>query len=89
MSLSNDQIRCQLRGFLLRQFLPGEDPRTLAEDTPLFGRGILDSISILQYTVFIEKQFGVALRGQDLTRRSLDTIASAAALIESRQGRDR
>ncbi len=86
MSETENEIRQELRAFLLREFLPGEDPSRLTDDTQLFTQGILDSISVLQFTVFIEKRFGIKLQGRDLNRRSLDTVAAAARLVLSKTG---
>ena len=84
MSMPEDDIRRELKAFILREFLPGDGPSGLTDETPLFTDGILDSISILQFIVFIEKKFGIKMRGDDVTRGSLNTIISASQLIRSK-----
>ena len=40
---TEDRIRSELHSFILSGFLPGEDPATLADSTPLVSSGILTS----------------------------------------------
>ncbi len=39
------EIETIVRDYILREFLPGEDPAELTEETPLITGGILDSIT--------------------------------------------
>ena len=43
-----------LKQFILREFLPGEDPNELEESTPLVSTGILDSLATLKLVTFLE-----------------------------------
>jgi len=88
MRVSDDEIRRELREFLLREFLPGESSSTLTDETPLLTEGILDSISVLRFVMFLEKRFRIKLRGQDLAHRHLRTVASVIELVRSKIGRD-
>ena len=84
MSASEQTLRDQIRDFLIREMLQGQDAAALTDETPLFTKGYLDSISVLQYVAFLEKKFSVKLTGKDLSRRHLDTIASTAELVRER-----
>lgn len=88
MKVTNDEIRRELSEFILHKFLSGESPSLLTDDTPLLSQGILDSISVLHLVAFLEKRFGIELRGQDLTPRHLGSIASIAELVRSKLGRE-
>ncbi len=54
-----DEIRQAVHGYILKQFLPGEDPSELTDQTPLITGGILDSIRTLKLVVFLEDRFDV------------------------------
>ncbi|HEY5933179.1 MAG TPA: acyl carrier protein [Kofleriaceae bacterium] len=79
-------ILVRLRSYILSTFLPGEDPTSLTDDTPLLSAGIIDSLAVLDMVSFIEKEFAVRLEQEDLGRDRLDTIALIGALIEERRG---
>lgn len=80
-----DETLGTLRSYILSTFLPGEDPTTLTDETPLISSGIIDSIAVLDMVTWIEKSFSVRLQQDDLGRERLDTIALIANLIAERR----
>ena len=78
------EIRDELRSYLLREHLPGENASRLTDDTPLLSGGILDSISVLQYVAFLENRYKIELKAHELTRGRIDTIAAAAGFIRAK-----
>jgi acyl carrier protein len=82
-------IEQTVRDFILREFLPDEDPRQLMESTPLISGGILDSIATVKLVVFIEQQFKVEVEPHEANTENLETIGSISALVRSKlQGAD-
>lgn len=79
-----DNIRESVRSFILENFLPGEDPRNLKDDTELKESGILDSLSTLKLVAFLEEQFKVELEANDLDAGNLATVASIERLVRSK-----
>jgi acyl carrier protein len=71
--------------FILREFLPGEDPTELTDRTPLITGGILDSISTLKLVVFLEEHFGIVVEAYEAGVEHLDTVAQIAALIAQKK----
>ena len=76
-----DEIRNIVRDYVLREFLPGEDPEELTGDTPLITGGILDSISTLKLVVFLEERFGVTVEAHEAGVENLDSVGQIASLI--------
>jgi acyl carrier protein len=76
-----DDIAKVLHQFILREFLPGEDPQELTDQTPLVTGGILDSISTLKLVVFLEETFGITIEAHEAGVEHLDTIRDIAALV--------
>jgi acyl carrier protein len=76
-----EDISSTLRKFILKEFLPGEDPGELTDTTPLITGGILDSIATLKLVMFIEESFGITLRAHETDPDYLDTIALIAKTI--------
>jgi acyl carrier protein len=77
-------IEQTVKDYILREFLPGEDPSQLADDTPLFTSGIIDSIRMLKLVSFLEESFGVIIEAHELGADYLDTPALIASLVRSR-----
>jgi acyl carrier protein len=71
--------------FILREFLPGEDPDELTRSTPLITGGILDSISTLKLVVFLEEQFGINIEAYEAGVEHLDSIDQIAGLVASKK----
>jgi acyl carrier protein len=78
-------INQTVRDFLLAEFLPGEDPALLTNDTPLVTSGILDSIATMKLTAFLEEQFHIELGAHEMSVDYLNTVADIVKLVESKQ----
>ena len=79
-----DNIRETVRVFILENFLPGEDPRNLTDDTELKESGILDSLSTLKLVTFLEERFTVEFEANDLDAGNLSSLANIERLVESK-----
>ena len=73
-----------IKGYILEEFLPGENPSALTETTPLITGGILDSLATLRLVAFLEQQFGIQLQAHETMVDYLDTLASITALVRSK-----
>ena len=81
----SETIKQSLRTFIIKEFLPGEDPNNLADDAPLISGGILDSIATLKLIMHIEEAFGVMLEAHEADKEHLDTLNQIEQLIRSKQ----
>ena len=79
------QINEIVKEYILKEFLPGENPAELTETTPLISGGILDSIGTLKLVAFIEERYGITLAAHEADVEHLDTIAAICDLILSKQ----
>jgi acyl carrier protein len=80
-----DNIRQTVKHFILDNFLPGEDPANLTDETELKESGILDSLSTLKLVTFLEEQFQVEFEADDLDPGNLSSLASIEQLVKSKQ----
>ncbi len=65
----------------LRRTLPAASSQALGADTPLLEGGLLDSLGILQLTLFLGEHFGVEIEDTDFVPEHFATIRDVAALI--------
>lgn len=79
-----DNTRAVVKQFVLENFLPGEDPKNLTDETELKESGILDSLATLKLVTFLEERFKIELEAGDLDAGNLSTVDSIAGLIESK-----
>jgi acyl carrier protein len=79
------EIENTVRDYILREFLPGEDPSELTEETPLITGGILDSISTLKLVTFLEDHFGVTVEAHEAGVEHLDSVGQIARLIADKK----
>ena len=80
----SDAAKQKIKDFIMAQFLPGEDPSELTDDTPLISGGILDSIATLQLVMFIEENFRVSFEPHEVDKENLDSLNLMAKLLQSK-----
>lgn len=79
-----DNTKEELRQYILSEFLPGEKPANLRDDTPLRTSGILDSITTLRLVTFVEERFKITVEAHEASVENFDTINSIAAFIQTK-----
>ena len=78
-------VKDTIRDYILREYLPGESPDNLADDTPLRTSGILDSMATLNLVTFLEQNFGITIDAHETGIDQFDRIADIAALVEQKK----
>jgi acyl carrier protein len=84
--MNENQIAESVKDFILREFLPEEDPSELEATTPLITAGILDSIATLKLVAFLEERHGIQIAAHEASVEHLNTIADIVRLVRSKQG---
>jgi acyl carrier protein len=83
--MNEPEIKATAKDFLLREFLPGEDPAALTDSTPLVTTGILDSIAVLKVVTFLENEFGITIEPHEAVVENLNTVSDIARLVVSKK----
>ena len=83
MSRSNTIIQVT-KEFIIKEFLPDEDPDELTEDVELISSGILDSLATLKLVTFLENEFNVKIEAYEADEDNLNTLSDIADLIEGK-----
>ena len=82
---SESPVMNTIKSFILKEFLPDEDPATLTPTTPLLTSGILDSLATLKLINFLEDEFHIQLEPHDADQEFLDTLELLCKLVESKR----
>lgn len=86
--LDAEAVKDQLRPFLCRELIRNPS-YPLRDDEPLVTGGLIDSFSIAQVGVFVEKSLGVFVPDTDLTVENMDSLDRIAATIVAAAARTR
>ncbi|MHC4427144.1 MAG: acyl carrier protein [Planctomycetota bacterium] len=81
MTTDTQTIKDQIRGYIIENFLPGEDPSNLLDDTQLKGSGILDSVSTLKLVSFVENRWSLTVEPHEAST-DFERIEDIAALVQ-------
>lgn len=84
MSESVQEIQAAVKVYILDTFLPGEDPDSLANDTPLISGGILDSISTVKLVTFLEEKYGIEFQAHEIGSDNLETLDLIANTVHTK-----
>ncbi len=73
-------IREKLRAFITRDLIrdPGYD---LTDTEGIVTGGLMDSFSLAEFAVYVEKEFGVYIPDSDLTVAKMDTLNQMVARV--------
>jgi acyl carrier protein len=82
-----DSVRETVKSYILEEFLPGENPGSLTDATPLITGGILDSLATLKLVSFLEEQFKIEIQAHEVDVEHTNTIADITALVRSKVSR--
>ena len=83
--MNPQDIKTTLKTFILNEYLPGEDPSALTDDTPLMTTGILDSIAVLKVVTFLENQFGITIGPREAVVENMNTISDITRLVKAKK----
>lgn len=78
------EIREDVKSFILKEFLPGENPDQLTDSTPLITGGILDSLATLKLVAFLEDHYRIQLQAHEADVEHLNDISSITNLVQSK-----
>jgi acyl carrier protein len=77
-------MRDKLRQFITKEIM--RDPKyPLKDDEPMISGGLIDSFSLVELQLYVEKEFGVRIDDTDLTAESANTLNQIVGIIERYQ----
>ena len=83
--MNPQDIKATVKTFILNEYLAGEDPAALTDNTPLMTTGILDSIAVLKAVTFLENEFGITIEPHEAVIENLNTLSDIARFVISKK----
>ncbi len=80
-----DDIAITVKEYILKEFLPGEDPDELTNDTPLIADGILDSLATLKLVDFLEERYGISVEPHEADEDNLGCIDEIVRFVKAKR----
>jgi acyl carrier protein len=69
--------------FIVDNFLFGDGAK-LADDTPLFEKGIIDSTGVLELVAFIEENFKVTVSDDELVQDNFSSLIAIDKFLQTK-----
>lgn len=81
-------MKVEVREFIVENFLFGEEDDALTDEASFLETGIIDSTGILELISFVEAQFGIQLRDEELVPDNLDSLRNVSRFVVRKQTSD-
>ena len=72
----------RIRQFIVETFLFGDTDAELSDDESLLDSGIVDSTGVLELVAFLEEEFDIEVKDEELIPDNLDSLDQLAAFVE-------
>lgn len=68
------ELRERIRDFVIETFLFGTDNKSIENDESFLESGIIDSTGVLELVSFIEENFGIEVKDEELIPDNFDSL---------------
>ena len=80
------EVTDKIRSFILDTILAGARVAALDDDDSFLEKGIIDSTGILELVSFIENEFKIEVKDEDLVPDNFDSVSRLTSYITRRIG---
>lgn len=74
-------IAVKTRNFILKNYLFTDDASALKDDQSLMQTGVMDSTGILELIMFLEENFGIKVKDEEMVPENLDSVDAIAQFV--------
>jgi acyl carrier protein len=76
-----DSVLQRTRAYITENFLYMRKDVQLGDADSLLERGVIDSMGVMELVQFLEKEFGIHVKDDDITEENLGTLAAIAKYV--------
>ena len=84
--MQKNDVIARLRSFIEENFLYMRPNFELGDSDSLMGKGIVDSMGVMEMLEFIDSEFGVTVAETDVTEEKIGTLNAIASYVLTHQG---
>lgn len=78
-------IKSQVRAYLLDNFLMGGTEQDIRDDTSFMGSHILDSTGFIELINYLEEQFGIQVTDEEMVPENLDSLRNIEHFVSGKR----
>ncbi|MBN1163402.1 MAG: acyl carrier protein [Candidatus Krumholzibacteriota bacterium] len=78
------EIKEKIKGFVIENFLFGSSDAAFNDDDSFLESGIIDSTGILEVVGFVEDEFDIEVKDEELIPDNFDSVDKLAAYIQQK-----
>ncbi len=76
------EIEPRIRAYILENLLFSSDGSDLPNDASLLDRGIIDSTGVLEIVLFLESEFGIAIKASEMLPENFDSVNNMVRFVQ-------
>ena len=84
--MDEQTVLARTRGYVQEAFLYMRPGLALRDHDRLLEKGVIDSMGVLELIGFLETEFGVAVRDDEISEENLGSLDGIARYVVSRRG---
>lgn len=78
------ETKQKLRSYILENYLFTDDESALNDEDSLLDLGIIDSTGIMELIVYLEQDFDIKVKDEEMIPENLDSIENLSAYISQK-----
>jgi acyl carrier protein len=78
-------IRESIRGYVVTNFLFGDDSPLQDDAVSLLDNGIIDSVGVMELVAFLEQDHGLTIDDEDLVPENLDSVDNLVRFVSRKR----
>ena len=81
----SSSIQSKLVEFLCKNYMVEEDE--IHPDKSLIDQGVIDSFGLIEISGFLEQEFGIAVRDDEMNRENFGSVLKIVSFVENKTGK--
>lgn len=84
LSYSSAEILERTRAYVRETFLYMRPDFVLGDSDPLLGRGVVDSMGVMELLAFLKDEFGVMPADEEITEENLGSLSAIVRFVDTK-----
>jgi acyl carrier protein len=78
-------LRTAIRGYIIENFLFGDEAPLTGDDISLLDSGIIDSVGVMELVSYLEQEHGMTIEDHELVPENLDSVDNLVRFVETKK----